>query len=121
MGVNYQKVVSHSASWTALTGAADYQTIWPSNKDQVANQDDMFRFQNVAISVVNYGATTPTVTVEWSPDRVTYETWNSASFANLPANAADSMQISMNSRRYLRLTTSGSLSGSILTVVSANG
>lgn len=68
---------------------------------------EVVSFKNIAITIHNDGANTLSdVIVEFSPDGTTWETWDNTTFATLlTTDGLDmrSMQISGNSRRYLRI------------------
>ena len=89
---------------------------------------DVSNFSNVAITVINNHGTNilKSGSVEFSPNNSQWETdWNLDTFSGLAVGGVRSMQISNNSRRYLRVRAwpsgaAGASTGSTDTYVNVN-
>lgn len=68
---------------------------------------EVINWPNVAITIHNTGANTvDNVIIEWSPDGATWSTWDNTTMASLPTTDGldmRDMQITGNSRRYIRI------------------
>jgi len=65
---------------------------------------DVSKWSNVAITFNNSGANSlGTVQVEFSPDNSDWEVWDNTTFTGLAATTVLSMQITGNSRKYIRI------------------
>lgn len=70
----------------------------------ILGDDDWIVYKNISITLSNTGSNPISdVIVEWSADQSNYEAWDPSSFDELPANTTKSIQISGNSRQYLRV------------------
>lgn len=77
-------------------------------------------YQNLTITIYNQGANTiENVLVEWSADGSAFEVWDSTTFANLTAGSVESMMISGNSRRFLRIEARSSAGSTVNVRVNA--
>lgn len=87
---------------------------------------DVSLFSNVALTIINNAATAIlSASIEWSPNNSQFEVWDTISFANLQPATVKSMQISGNSRKFLRVRmipsgSGGQLTGSTDIFVNAN-
>lgn len=94
-------------------------TILGDSYSTMLSSQDVSFWSNIALTVVNTGAETlESGSVEFSPDNTNWETdWDTNTFSGLTAGSTRSMQISGNSRKYMRMRgissgSAGALTGS---------
>jgi len=115
-GTTNVELTTLSGSITSLSS-----TFVGANHSIVLGPVDVSRWTNIAITLVNNHATNrlESGSVEFSPNSTNWETdWDVASLAGLAVGDTKSMQITGNSRRYLRVRvipsgSAGALTGSI--------
>lgn len=70
----------------------------------ILSSSDVSQWSNVALTLKNGGAgSLGTVAVEFSPNNVDWENWDSSTFSSLSSGTVLSLQIAGNSRNWLRV------------------
>lgn len=116
--VNADGSLNVTVTGTSSSTPAKTETTLPVDADACTTPGDadctvilasteVVAFKQITLTIHNDGANTLTeVIVEFSPDGTTWETWDNTTFASLvTTDGSDmrSMQISGNSRRYMRV------------------
>lgn len=89
--------LSANATPCTTAGGASCTTI-------LASTNSFYLYQNCTIWLINTGGNTiDNVLIQWSPNNVNFEVWDSTTFASLAAGAVKSLALTGNSRQYLRI------------------
>lgn len=105
-------------SQTGTFSADAYSTVF--------NATDVQYWSNLAITLINNSVNNlKSASVDFSPNNNNWEIWDSSTFATLSSSAVLSMQISSNSRKWLRVRawssgSGGSNTGSLDVYVTTN-
>lgn len=115
---SYHYPVMSAPPATVLTRKAETEiaTLTSGSAGAIISATDISQWGNVAVTLQNAGAgSLGTVEVQVSPDAASWETLDDTTFSGLAAAAMTSSQLSGNSRKYLRVQSTDTPAGAVVT------
>lgn len=91
------------ASQLSRQSSTEIVTLTSGSAATILSSSDVAAWSNIAITLINGVDNLGSIAVEFSPDDVNWEAWDTSTFASLTASSVISLQIAGNSRNHVRV------------------